>query len=130
MRIGLASAYIELDRPQEAVELLLQVSGDNQKRFDEARNLLGAWCLQKGLGMQAIKAFESVSIKNYRLYLGSRISLGFLYLRSNQKSKAIEILQKISKENDADIFDKLYIKAILESNGLYKRSSAVLRRCA
>lgn len=122
MRIGLASAYIELDRPQEAVELLLQVSGDNQKRFDEARNLLGAWCLQKGLGMQAIKAFESVSIKNYRLYLGSRISLGFLYLRSNQKSKAIEILQKISKENDADIFDKLYIKAILESNGLYKEA--------
>lgn len=122
VRIGLASAYIELDRPQEAVELLLQVSGDNQKRFDEARNLLGAWCLQKGLGIQAIKAFESVSIKNYRLYLGSRISLGFLYFRSNQKSKAIKILQNISKENDADIFDKLYIEAIFESNGLYKEA--------
>ncbi len=122
VRIGLASAYIELDRPQEAVELLLQVSGDNQKRFDEARNLLGAWCLQKGLGIQAIKAFESVSIKNYRLYLGSRISLGFLYFRSNQKSKAIKILKNISKENDADIFDKLYIEAIFESNGLYKEA--------
>lgn len=117
-----ACAHINLDQLQEAVKLLLQVSGDNQKRFDEARNLLGTRCLQKGLGMQAIKAFKSVSSKNYMLYLGSRISLGFLYFRVNQKSKAIKILKNISKENDADIFDKLYIEAIFESNGLYKEA--------
>ena len=121
-----ACAHINLDQLQEAVKLLLQVSGDNQKRFDEARNLLGTRCLQKGLGMQAIKAFKSVSSKNYMLYLGSRISLGFLYFRVNQKSKAINMLQKISKENDADIVGndadivgKLYIETTYERSGLY-----------
>ena len=122
VRIGLAYAYIGWDQPQEAVELFLQVSGENQKRFDEARNQLGILCLQKGLGTQAIKTFESVSSKNYRLHRDSRINLGFLYLRANQKSKATRILQKISKGNDADIFEKLYIATIYESNGLHKEA--------
>ena len=64
----------------------------------------------------------SVSNKDYMLYHDSRAKLGFLYLRANQKNKAIDILQGVSKANDADIFGKLYIAKICESNELYKEA--------
>lgn len=119
VRIGLADAYIRLNKEQKAVELFLQVSDD---KLDEARNRLGTLCLQKGWGIQAIKALMSVSNKDYMLYHDSRAKLGFLYLRANQKNKAIDILQGVSKANDADIFGKLYIAKICESNELYKEA--------
>jgi len=116
VRIGLAGAYIRLNKEQKAVELFLQVSDDN---LDEARNRLGTLCLQKGWGIQAIKALMSVSNKDYMLYHDSRLKLGFLYLRANQKNKAIDILQGVSKANDADIVGKLYIETTYERSGLY-----------
>ena len=119
VRIVLANVYIKLNQTQEAVGLLLQVSGDSQWLFDDARNRLGSLCSQKGLGMQAIKVFKSVSNTDHILYRSARMNLGFLYFRVNQKSKAINMLQKISKENDADIVDKLYIETTYERSGLY-----------
>lgn len=122
-QIELARSYIELDRPQEAVELFLQVSDDKQKLFSRARYRLGMLCLKKGLGMQAIKAFESISYKDYSLYSDSRIKLGLLYLRANQNEKAFDILREV---NDIDISDKLSIAALYKKNELYKRAMKCL----
>lgn len=125
-QIELARAYVRLNQPQKSVKLFLQVSYDKQKLFSRARYWLGMLCLKKGLGMQAIKAFESMSDKDYILYSDSRIKLGLLYLRANQNEKAFNILQGIGKVNDIDIFDKLSIAALYKKNELYKRAMKCL----
>ena len=124
-QIELARAYIRLNQPQKSVKLFLQVS-DKQKIFNRARYRLGMLCLNKGLGMQAIKAFESISDKDYVLYSDSRIKLGLLYLRANQNKKAFGILQEISEVNDIDIFDKLSIAALYKKNELYGKAMKCL----
>ena len=45
-----------------------------------------------------------------------------MYLRVNQKNKAVNIFREISKANDANIYRKLYIAIIYENNGLHKEA--------
>ena len=124
VRIGLAGAHIELNQGKESVELFLRVLDRTQHRFDIARNRLGTLCLQKGLGMQAIKALESVSNKEDILYYDSRIKLGHLYLRANQKDKAAQILRELQKVavNNDNISLKLLVAKLCKCGGLYKEA--------
>lgn len=124
VRIGLAGAHIELNQEKEAVELFLRVLDGTQHRFDIARNRLGTLCLQKGLGMQAIKALESVSNKDYMLYYDSKIKLGHLYLRANQKDKAAQILRELQEvaANNGNVSLKLLVAKLCKCSGLYKEA--------
>lgn len=124
VQIKLAEAHIGLNQGKEAVELFLRVLDRTRHRFDMARNRLGTLCLQKGLGMQAIKALESVSNKEDVLYYDSRIKLGRLYLRANQKDKAVPILRELQEvaASNASIYLKLIVAKLCKCGGLYKEA--------
>ncbi|MDA0244298.1 MAG: tetratricopeptide repeat protein [Chloroflexi bacterium] len=101
-QIGLARAYLELDRPADAIQKLLNVVAAEPQR-SEAWGYLGIAYRQQNLLDQAIEAFfQSLSIAPFQSAF--RLDLAQTLLDAGRKAEAIEqyaiILEQEPSRND------------------------------